>query len=191
MSKCKHLLLAMAVFMSVACRRDMQNQPKYTPLGRSWFFPDGRASRPIPAGTIAVDEVNLDPARDTGMVNGQFISSIPIKITSDLLLRGQERFNIYCSSCHARTGFGNGMIAARGFERPSNLNGRRVRNAPPGYLYQVIVKGYGAMASYAYQIKSSRDRWAIIAYVRALELSREATLDDVPPSERSKLEAQR
>lgn len=185
------LLLVLMTIACVSCRRDMQDQPKYTPLKRSQFWPDGRSARPIPAGAIAIDEVNIDPALDTGAVNGQFVTTIPIAVTGDLLSRGQHRFNIYCSPCHARTGDGHGMIWTRGFENPADLNGGRVRNAPPGYIYQVIVNGYGAMAPYAYMIKSVRDRWAIVAYIRALELSRQATLDDVPPEERSKLEAQR
>ncbi len=178
------LLLAL---LCVGCRQDMQQQPKYTPLARSWFYPDGRAARPIPAGTIAIDEVDVDPALTTGTANGAFLTSIPLPVTTELLERGQDRFNIYCAPCHSRTGDGNGMIARRGFKQPSNLNGARVRNAPPGYLYSVIVNGFGAMPDYAYQIKSVQDRWAIVAYIRALELSRGTTLSDVPPQERSEL----
>lgn len=185
------VLLAAVSLTSVGCRQDMQIQPKYPPLSRSWFYPDGRSARPIPPDTIAIDEVNLDPAMDTGSVNGQFVTTIPMTVDADLLARGQNRFNIYCSPCHGPTGYGNGMIATRGFEQPANLNGERVRNAPPGYIYQVIVHGYGAMAPYNYQIRSSRDRWAIVSYIRALELSHGATLDDVPEQERPKLEAQR
>lgn len=191
MNRAKYVVLVALALGSVACRRDMQQQPKYTHLKRSWFYPDGRSARPIPAGTIAIDEVNLDPAIDTGTVNGQFVNTIPIPITADLLARGQDRFNIYCSPCHGRTGNGKGMIATRGFEDPANLNGDRVRNAPPGYIYQVIANGYGAMDSYAYMIKSSRDRWAIIAYIRALELSQQATLNNLSAEDRTKLEAQR
>lgn len=190
MNKYKYLFLALLVLPSLACRRDMQSQPKYTPLKRSWFYADGRSARPTPPGTISVDEVNIDPALDTGSVDGTFVDKIPIPVTADLLKRGQNRFNIYCAPCHARTGFGNGMIAERGFRKPVNLNGQRIRGAPPGYIYQVIVNGFGSMAGYAYQIKSVRDRWAIVAYIRALELSRWATLKDVPPKARARLEAE-
>ena len=190
MNSGKWLLLLPLTLTGVACRHDMQQQPKYTPLSRSWFFADGRSARPIPPGTIATDEVNLDPATDLGAVNGQFVTTIPIPVTADLLARGQERFDIYCSPCHGRSGFGNGMIHDRGFEAPANLNGDRVRNAPPGYIFQVIANGYGAMAAYGYQVTSSRDRWGIVAYIRALELSQGATLADVPADQRSKLEAQ-
>lgn len=133
----------------------------------------------------------MDPAVDTGSIDGKFVRTIPIPVTANLLARGQDRYNIYCAPCHAPTGYGNGIIQARGFLNPANLNGERVRNAPPGYIYQVIVNGYGAMASYAYMLKTPRDRWAVVAYIRALELSRRATLDDVPAAERSKLEAKR
>lgn len=186
----KYLLLVLLVLPTLACRRDMQSQPKYTPLSRSWFYPDGRSARPVPPGTISVDEINIDQAVDTGKANGDWVNNIPIPVTADLLARGRERYNIYCAPCHGRTGFGNGMIAERGFKKPVNLNGKRVRGAPPGYLYQVIVNGYGGMGSYAYQIKSPRDRWAIIAYIRALELSRYAPLADAPVPARSRLEAE-
>lgn len=183
-----YLLLVLAIVPSVGCRRDMQSQPKYTPLARSWFYPDGRSARPVPPGTIPVNEANLNPAVDTGEVDGTYVNSVPIPVTEELLKRGQQRFDIYCAPCHARTGFGDGVIAERGFKKPANLNGKRVRDEPPGYLYQVIVNGYGGMASYAYQIKSARDRWAIVAYIKALQLSRYAPLSDVPAAARSRLE---
>jgi mono/diheme cytochrome c family protein len=184
-------VVALLVLSSLACRRDMQSQPKYTALDRSWFYPDGRAARPIPRDTVSVDEATMNPALEAGSVDGKFVTDIPIPITAALLERGRDRYNIYCAPCHARTGFGNGMIASRGFKAPANLHDERVRNAPPGYIYQVIVNGYGAMAPYAYQIQSVRDRWAIVAYIRALELSRHATVNEVPPQDRSRLEAQR
>ncbi len=186
-----HLAAAFLALVCSGCREDMQKQPKYTPLGRSGYFPDGRAARPIPAGTISTDQTAFDPALTTGSVNGAFVTTIPMPVTEDLLERGRERFNIYCSPCHGRTGDGEGMIAHRGFKDPANLNGQHVRNAPPGYIYSVIKNGYGAMADYSYQIKSVRDRWAIVAYIRALELSRGATLADAPPRERAKLEGSR
>lgn len=189
MNKCKWSLLLILTLAAAGCRRDMQNQPKYNPLSRSWFYPDGRSARPIPAGTIAIDEVNLDPAKDTGMLNGQFVDTIPVPVTADLLVKGQVQYNVYCAPCHGRTGSGYGIIATRGFRAPADLTGTRVRNAPPGYIYQVIVKGYGAMAPYDYMVKKSEDRWAIIAYVRALELSRRAAIDDVPAQERATLES--
>lgn len=181
---------ALLALTCISCRRDMQTQPKYIPLDRSSFYADGRAARPIPAGTIAIDEIDQDPAMDTGSVNGTFVNTIPVPVTADLLERGEDRFNIFCSPCHGRVGDGQGMIARRGLKQPADLNSDRVRNAPPGYIFQVITNGYGAMDDYSYQIQSSRDRWAIVAYIRALELSRGASLADVPSEQVSKLEAQ-
>jgi len=184
-------MLAVLVLACAGCRRDMQSQPKYTPLSRSWFYPDGRSARPTPPGTIAIDEVDENPALITGSVNGAFLSTIPVPVTAELLQRGEERFDIYCAPCHARTGDGYGMVERQGLKQPADLNSDRVRNAPPGYLYQVIANGYGAMDDYSYQIQDVRDRWAIVAYIRALELSRSAALSDVPAEDRPQLEAER
>jgi mono/diheme cytochrome c family protein len=187
-SKC--LLPAIVLALCIGCRQDMQIQPKYVPLGRTWFFPDGRMARPIPPGTIALDEVDIDPAVATGSADGAFLTTIPLPVTASLLERGRDRYNIYCSPCHAPDGGGDGLIARRGFKIPADLNGERVRNAPPGYVYSVIVNGFGAMQNYSYQIKDARDRWAIVAYIRALELSRAAPLDAVPPDAKRQLEQQ-
>jgi mono/diheme cytochrome c family protein len=183
--------LAILALACSACRQDMQQQPKYPPLARSWFYPDGRSARPVPAGTIAVDEVSDNSGLTTGYTDGSFVTTIPIPVTAALLERGRDRYNIYCSPCHAKTGNGDGMIARRGFKYPANLDGDRVKNAPPGYIYAVISNGYGAMADYSYQIKEPSDRWAIVAYIRALELSQEAALSDLNAQERSRLEATR
>lgn len=164
-------------------------EPKYTPLALSRFYPDGRSARPTPLGAIAIDEIDDSSPAVTGAANGSFLTTIPIPVTADLLHRSQERFNIFCSPCHGRTGDGEGMVARQGLKQPADLNGDRVRKAPPGYLYQVIVNGYGAMDDYSYQIQSVRDRWAIVAYIRALELSRQAAWSDVPPEDRPALEA--
>lgn len=186
----KWLLVAVVAVSCAACRQDMQTQPKYVPLDRSWFYSDGRAARPIPAGTISVDEASGDTPAATGLdAGGAFLTTLPVSITEGLLERGRERFDIYCSPCHGRTGDGHGMIARRGFQQPADLNGPRVRNAPPGYLYAVIAHGYGAMADYSYQIQSVNDRWAIVAYIRALEFSRAVSLSELTPSERSQLGA--
>src|SRR5579885_2841500 len=127
---------AVALFLSaLGCRRDMQVQPKYMPLAGSMFFADGRASRPTPPGVIATDEVDQEPGVSTGTRDETFVSTIPVPVTAEFLKRGRERYDIYCSPCHGRTGDGRGMIALRGFQIPANLNGPRVQNAPPGYLY--------------------------------------------------------
>jgi mono/diheme cytochrome c family protein len=188
-NKCMPLVLV--VLTCSACRQDMQQQPKFPPLARSWFYPDGRSARPVPAGTIAVDEISDNSALTTGYANGALVTTIPIPITASMLQRGRDRYNIYCAPCHAETGDGDGMIARRGFKHPANLNGDRVKNAPPGYIYAVISNGYGGMADYAYQIKDPSDRWAIVAYIRALELSQGAALSDLNTQEQSLLEAMR
>jgi mono/diheme cytochrome c family protein len=177
----------LALILCSACRRDMQDQPKYRPLAYSAFFADGRSARPIPAGAIAVDDPVTFPPEMTGRSNGEFLATLPIPITESLLNRGRERFDIFCSPCHGRLGDGNGMIAQRGFLAPMNLQSERVRNAPPGYIFAVITNGYGAMGRYDDQVEVA-DRWAIVAYIRALELSQGATLDEVPPEQRAALE---
>lgn len=169
------------------CRRDMQDQPKYKPLGASRFFADGRASRPIPAGTVARDELGADDTFHTGSEAGTFTTSIPAPITADFLHRGQDRYDIFCSPCHARTGDGNGMVHQRGFWVPPSLHTERLRTVAPGYLFQVVNNGYGAMPGYKDQIVEVQDRWAIVAYIRALQLSRTGTLDDVPAPLRDQL----
>lgn len=169
------------------CRRDMQDQPKVLPLQASRFFADGRSARPIPPNTIARDALNDTDALHTGIENGRFLEAMPLPITRPLLERGEQRFGIYCAPCHGPLGDGNGMIAKRGFKWPANLQSDRLRNAPPGYTFQVISNGYGAMPDYAAQIGVA-DRWAIIAYINALQLSRNATFAEVPADERSNLE---
>jgi hypothetical protein len=164
----------------------MQDQPKYKPLAQSRFFIDGRAARPIPEGTIARDELTDNDPLHSGADAGRFLSTIPFPVDRSFLIRGQDRFNIYCSPCHGRLGNGDGMVHRRGFWIPPSLHTDRLRAVAPGYLYQVIANGYGAMPSYDEQIPV-RDRWAIVAYLRALQLSRHATTDDVPLQERARL----
>ena len=179
---CGFLLLA-------SCRQDMHDQPRYLPLQTSNFFADGRASRPIPAGTVARDEVVTPGVLQTGGdARGNFSEVIPVPVDMALLKRGQERYDIYCVPCHGYLGDGDGMVSRRGVRVPANLLTDRIRQAPPGYIFQVISNGYGAMGDYADQIPSETDRWAVVAYVRALELSQSATLDQVPAADRAKLE---
>ena len=180
--------ISLLLLLTAACRQDMQDQPKYKPLGVSRFFADGRMARPIPAGTIARDELNNTDSFHTGAANGAFLDTIPLKVDSKLLHRGQARFDIYCSPCHGYTGDGNGMVAQRGLKIPADLHTDRLRSVPPGYIYQVIKNGYGAMGDYGDQIPVN-DRWAIVAYVKALQLSRDATVNDVPADQRGELTA--
>lgn len=164
----------------------MQDQPKYKPLQGSRFFSDGRSARPIPAGTVATDELDATDTLHTGAANGTWATTIPIAVDAKLLRRGRDRYEIFCSPCHSRLGDGHGMVAQRGVRQPATFHTDRVRREPPGYLFQVITNGFGGMGDYGDQIPA-RDRWAIVAYIRALELSRAATLAEVPADKRAQL----
>jgi len=185
-------VLAIAAVLAVAggCRRDMQDQPRYDPLERSSFFEDGRASRPLVAGTIARGHLNEDEQLYTGRVAGAYTEQLPFPASRDVLARGRDRYDIYCSPCHDRVGNGVGMIVQRGYRQPPSFHIERLRIVPVGYFFDVITHGFGAMPSYAVQVPV-RDRWAIIAYVRALQLSQHATLGDLPDAERAALGAAR
>jgi mono/diheme cytochrome c family protein len=167
--------------------QDMVIQPKYKPLQESSFFADRQASRlPVP-GTIARGRLQADSAFYTGKEKGELIDTIPVKLTPEVLERGKERYNIYCSPCHDRVGTGRGMIVRRGFSPPPNFHQERLRDAPAGHFFHVITNGYGAMYSYAARVEPA-DRWAIVAYIRALQLSQHAKLADLPAEDRAKLE---
>jgi len=146
------------------------------------------ASRPIVAHTVARGELNEDEAFYTGKIGTNLIAEFPMPITREVLLRGRERFEIYCSACHDRTGEGRGIIVQRGFPPPPSFQLERLRAAPVGHFFDVIGHGYGIMYSYADRVEPA-DRWAIAAYIRVLQASRRATTADVPPAERTKLEA--
>ncbi|HEY2381487.1 MAG TPA: cytochrome c [Terriglobia bacterium] len=168
----------------------MANEPRYRTYQESGFFPNGSSARPIPEGTVS-QEMDLDVHLVDGSVDGQPAATFPFPITLDVLQRGRQRFDIFCTPCHDHVGTGQGMAARRGFRMPPpSFHIDRLRAEPPGYFFQVITKGFGVMPSYAFQIPV-RDRWAIVAYVRALQLSWNATTADVPPDELKKLEAQK
>ena len=179
--------LAAAVVAAAGCRQDMHDQPKYIPLRESAFFGDDRSARPIIEGTVARGHLREDTLFYTGKVAGKDAEAFPIPITAPVLARGRERFDIYCAPCHGRTGGGDGMVVRRGFRRPPTFHQDRLRDAPVGHFFDVITNGFGAMPDYAEQVRSE-DRWAIIAYVRALQLSEHATTADVPPDHRGDLE---
>lgn len=184
--------LALATFLLLCvtgCRRDMFDQPSEKPLERSDFFQDNHmASRPLPPHTIARGHLNEDEAFYTGKMGTNLVTAFPFPVTREVLLRGQERFDIYCAPCHGRTGDGNGMIRQRGYPAPPSYHIDRLRQAPDGYFFDVMTRGYGAMYSYAGRVEPS-DRWAIVAYIRALQLSYHAILSDVPDQKRAELEA--
>ena len=164
----------------------MHDQPKYIPLRQSTFFADQRSARPLLAGTIARGQLHDDPLLYTGKINNADATVFPFPIDDKVMARGQERFNIYCSPCHGRTGQGDGMIVRRGYRKPPTYHQDRLRDAPIGHFFDVMTNGFGAMPDYAAQV-TVRDRWAIAAYIRALQLSEHATVNDVPPAERTSL----
>jgi mono/diheme cytochrome c family protein len=182
----KLLAGALLVLSATACRQDMHDQPKYIPLRESTFFNDARSARPLVAGTVARGQLRDDALLYTGKVNGVDAAVFPFSVDEKVMARGQERFDIYCSPCHGRTGQGDGMIVRRGYRRPPSFHDERLRTSPFGHFYDVIANGFGAMPDYAAQIKVE-DRWAIVAYVRALQLAEHATVADVPADQREKM----
>jgi mono/diheme cytochrome c family protein len=164
----------------------MHDQPKYEPLEASSFFDNGAASRPLVEGTVARGHLREDAAYHTGQAGGAAVARNPLPIDAALLDRGQERYDIFCAPCHDRAGSGNGLVIQRGYRQPPSLHIDRLRDVPDGQLYHVITNGFGAMPDYRAQI-AVRDRWAIVAYIRALQLSQRAALADVPPEEHSKI----
>jgi mono/diheme cytochrome c family protein len=180
-------LLALGLLVA-GCRQDMHDQPRYKPFAKSDFFGDERSARPFVEGTVARGQLREDEHLYTGRVNGELAASFPVEITAELLARGRERFDIFCSPCHDRLGRGNGMVVQRGFRQPTSFHDERLRAALPGHFFDVMTNGFGAMPSYASQVPV-RDRWAIAAYIRALQLSQRAAVGDVPESERASLSA--
>jgi cytochrome c5 len=158
---------------------DMDRQPKYKAQMAGAFFPDGRASRqPVP-GTVAQGQLKEDVAWSTGISDGMYIGKNPLPITREVLARGEERYNIYCATCHDRTGQGHGIVSVRSSWLPSNLHDPRQKNMTDGELFWVATNGRRSMPAYRFQV-DERDRWAIVAYVRALQRTTSATLNDVP-----------
>jgi mono/diheme cytochrome c family protein len=208
MDKQRSLIFAFCLlpfaFLSSACREDMQNQPKYKPYRQSAFFKDGQSGRQPVEGTVARGHLKDDTLFFTGK-NAQtgsgspsqgdatgefsgFAATFPSAVTEETLQRGEERYNIYCSVCHDRTGYGEGMVVLRGYKKPPSFHSDRLRQAPVGYLYDVITNGFGAMPDYAAQIQA-KDRWAIVAYLRALQLSQNTKVDALSADELRKLES--
>jgi len=180
---------AVAAFF-VGCHTDMYDQPRYEPLEHSDFFHDGRSSRPLVEGTVPYQQPLQDTPFATGRSDGALVQDMPIPVDLTLLKRGEERFNIYCSVCHGRTGEGDGMIVQRGYRRPPSFHTDRLRGLPVGHFFDIMTNGYGVMPSYAKQI-STNDRWAIVAYVRALQFSQFAEANSLPESLRQSLQQAR
>jgi mono/diheme cytochrome c family protein len=169
-----------------ACRQDMHIQPRYDPLAGTDFFADHRAARPMVEGTVARGHMTIDEARYTGKIDGEEVTDFPIPIAKADIERGENRFNIYCTPCHGHLGDGNGMIVMRGFRQPPSYYDDRLVHAPVGHFFDVITNGFGAMPSYASRVQTD-DRWRIVAYIRALQMSESATVADVPQAQRQNL----
>ena len=190
--KNRHRFAALGACLALAgCSRlDMQDQPKYKPQRPSDFFVDGRSGRPQVEGTVARGDMEEDVAFYEGKnEKGDDVDVFPVAIDKAFLQRGQQRYDIYCSPCHGRIGNGLGMIVRRGFKQPPSYHIERLRTAPVGHLYDVVTNGYGAMLNYAAQVQV-RDRWAIVAYIRALQYSQNANINDLSAEARAKVPAQ-
>jgi len=175
-------LMLFTVLLLAGCRLDMHVQPRMNPLAKSDFFADQRSARPLVPGTVARGDLRADTYFYTGKIGDSPGDFMPFPVSQEVLARGRERFNIYCSPCHSRLGDGNGVIPQRGFRRPPSYHIERLRKAPLGYFFDVMTNGFGAMPDYSSQIQPS-DRWAIVAYIRALQLSQNATKAEVPPGQ--------
>jgi len=165
----------------------MHDAPRYEPLEASTFFRNGQSSRTLLANTVARGQLREDRHLYEGIVDGKPAETFPMPVTADVMARGRERYNVFCSPCHGATGEGNGMIVQRGFRKPPSYHEDRLRNAPVGYFFDVMTHGFGAMQDYSAQIPVA-DRWAIAAFMRALQLSQRATVDDVPAARRAQLD---
>jgi mono/diheme cytochrome c family protein len=183
-------MLAVAGFAlgAFGCRQDMHDQPKLKPYRSSEFFANGSGLREIPAHTVARGTLRPDTLFYTGKLpDGTITTDLPMPMTRALLLRGQERFNIFCSPCHGALGDGRGMVVQRGYKQPTSYHDERLRQAPVGYFFDVMTNGFGVMPSYSPQIPVA-DRWAIAAYIRALQLSQRVDAATLSPADRARLD---
>jgi hypothetical protein len=181
------IIALLIVGISFGCHQDMYNQPKYKPLAPSTFFANGESARPLPEGTIARGHMIDDSLLYTGKMHWQPVDLFPFPVTEAVVKRGQERFNIFCSPCHGRLANGEGMIVKRGFPHPPSFLTDSMRATPAGFYFDVITNGFGRMYSYAPSVPV-KDRWAIIAYIRALQLSQRVKVAELTESERKLLE---
>jgi cytochrome c553 len=181
------LLCVLCAMALAACRQDMHDQPRPEPLEKSVFFDDHRSARPLVAGTVARGHLNLDEHFYTGKVNGALVTTFPYPVTLDMLRRGRERYDIYCSPCHSKTGDGRGMIVQRGLKQPESFHSQRLREMAVGHFFDATTNGFGAMYSYAERV-SPADRWAIAAYIRALQLSQGANLRELPAQDQQQIQ---
>lgn len=183
------LAAGVALLLLAGCRQDMHDQPRIDPLAENAFFADGSGARLLPANTVARGELRADTAFFTGQAaDGSLLTAPPMPVTRELLVRGRERFDIFCAPCHGRTAEGTGMVVQRGYKKPSSFHVDRLRQAPVAYFYFVMSNGFGVMPSYAAQIPAA-DRWAIAAYVRTLQLAHHYDASQLAADERHALDA--
>lgn len=182
------LVLLLGAACTMGCRQDMQDQPKIMPQAANPFFTDGRGGRPLVEGTVARSAATQATPYLTGKEDGQFVRQAPLPLTAATLARGRERYDVFCSPCHDRVGTGQGMIVQRGYKQPQTFHSDRLRGEADGYFFNAITNGFGLMPNYAQQVPVA-DRWAITLYIRALQLSQHASLDDVPEAQRATLGA--
>lgn len=183
------LAVAVLALALGACRQDMHDQPKYEPYEASAFFADDTSARPIPPGTVARGQLFEDEPYYTGFgADDRPVASIPVEVDARTLARGRVMYDAFCSPCHDRVGTGQGMVVRRGFKQPPSLHIDRLREESAGYFFDVITSGFGQMPSYAAQI-TPEDRWATVAYVRALQLSQSVPMAELAPEERLQAQA--
>jgi mono/diheme cytochrome c family protein len=176
-----HLSLLACCLALTSCRRGMVDQQHLKPLAEETFFANGAGSRMPPEHTVARGHLRQDEQLFTGKIGEQLVATIPMPVTREILAHGRERFDVYCAVCHGRTGEGNGMIVQRGFPQPPSLHEQRLRDAPIGHFFDVMTNGYGVMYPYASRV-AAEDRWAVAAYIRALQFSEHASAADVDPA---------
>ncbi|MGA7616910.1 MAG: cytochrome c [Thermoanaerobaculia bacterium] len=178
--------LTLCVLATAGCERFMHSQPKFRPLEKTEFFRDHNSSRPIVEDTIPQGHLQLDQKYLTGEANGEHAMSFPFPITMKVLEQGRDRFDIFCAPCHGLEGDGRGMVPRLGFKQPPSYHTDRLRAAPPGHFVHVMTYGYGVMFDYRDRL-TPEERWAVAAYIRALQLSHNARITDVPNDERGRL----
>ena len=185
-SRCLIALCAAAALS--ACRQDMHDAPRYDPLEASTAFADGSSARMLVEGTVARGLLNEDELLHTGKTGGQPSPVFPFTIARADLDRGNERYDVFCAPCHSKTGDGNGMVVQRGFRPPPSFHSDRLRQAPPGHVFDVITNGFGVMPDYRAQIPAD-DRWRIVAYLKALQLAQQGSTADLTAADLARLRA--
>ena len=177
--------VALCLVAAGACRQDMHNQPKYRPLRATTFFADGSSARPLVEGTVPRGTLQEDTAFFTGKIGNTPVKELPFPVDEHVLSRGQDRYNVFCTPCHDATGSGRGMVVQRGYRQPPSFHDERLRIADAGYFFDVMTNGFGVMPDYRVQLPA-RDRWAVVAYIRALQLSQHASKADIPGGDPTK-----